>query len=389
MELTTRCPECETAFPVSLEQLQLRKGYIRCVQCAHIFDGFEAAMASGPARPAGPGGFRQPVVEPSMPALSEANASSAFDQPDSSPKKFIIPSSERFQIDTPEPAQPFSISGAASGRPSAEPTKEPVVPSMPIPGGDLGDDEPRLPSVLRQRGGPRAHAAASPDFTISAAASRPGNRHDAHVQTPRTASPFEQQQHDNESDDYLFIEPHEARRSERYQPEFMVEARRQRAWMTPVWASLTLCGLILLALQGVYVYRAQLANAFPGLRPTLETACERLGCVVPYERSIEAIAITGSALRASGSPEAEISKLMLEVTLRNTHAQPQEWPTLVLDLKDASGTVVVRRNLASDVWVPAELRQGPFAAGSEIKVQLPVAVRGLQPNGYQLDKFFP
>jgi len=110
---------------------------------------------------------------------------------------------------------------------------------------------------------------------------------------------------------------------------------------------------------------------------------------VPYERHIEAIAITGSALRSTGAPQDDVSNLMLEVTLRNTHERPQEWPTLVLDLKDASGTVVVRRNLAPENWVPAQLRDGPFAAGSELVVQLPVTVRGLQANGYQLDKFFP
>ncbi|MBP6019908.1 MAG: hypothetical protein KA735_10470, partial [Burkholderiaceae bacterium] len=29
MNLNTQCPQCGTTFPVSMEQLQLRKGYIR------------------------------------------------------------------------------------------------------------------------------------------------------------------------------------------------------------------------------------------------------------------------------------------------------------------------------------------------------------------------
>src|SRR5690554_2249196 len=45
MDLTTRCPQCGTTFLASLDQLQLRKGYIRCVKCAHIFDGYEAVVA--------------------------------------------------------------------------------------------------------------------------------------------------------------------------------------------------------------------------------------------------------------------------------------------------------------------------------------------------------
>src|SRR5690606_31545883 len=51
MDLTTRCPECNTTFAASLEQLQLRKGYIRCINCAHIFDGFEAVVSPGAATP--------------------------------------------------------------------------------------------------------------------------------------------------------------------------------------------------------------------------------------------------------------------------------------------------------------------------------------------------
>lgn len=147
--------------------------------------------------------------------------------------------------------------------------------------------------------------------------------------------------------------------------------------------------MVLLLAQGLYVYRTQLANAFPALRPMLEQACTQLACAVPYERRIEAIAITGSALRSTAPPKDDVSSLTLEVTLRNTYDRAQEWPTLVLDLKDASGTVVVRRNLPPNVWVPSQLRDGPFAADTEVTVQVPVAVRGLQANGYQIDKFFP
>src|SRR5690606_41525216 len=44
MELKTRCPRCGTIFAASAELLQRRRGYIRCIQCAHIFDGFEEVI---------------------------------------------------------------------------------------------------------------------------------------------------------------------------------------------------------------------------------------------------------------------------------------------------------------------------------------------------------
>lgn len=352
MELSTRCPECETIFQVSLEQLQLRKGYIRCVQCAHIFDGFEAAVPTEATRAATPSA----------------------------------------------PAQPFSI-GAARVAPSAkEPLTEHSIPATTPRSVADAPQEPRIPSVVRQRSDIKA--AAKPvveDFIISDPPARATAAREEPVMSTRApviGSVHEPRWNGGDADEEvikepLYVEPRNARRSAHHRPDFMKDQRGHRGWLSPIWAILIFCGLLLLGAQAIYIYRAQLANAFPELRPALELACERLSCSVPYERRIDSIAITASALRSSGPPEDGVSNLILEVSLRNTYDRPQEWPTLVLDLKDASGTVVVRRNMGAETWVPVNLRDGPFAAGSEVKVQLPVAVRGLQANGYQLDKFFP
>lgn len=34
----THCPQCETAFKVSPEQLELAKGWVRCGRCSHVFE---------------------------------------------------------------------------------------------------------------------------------------------------------------------------------------------------------------------------------------------------------------------------------------------------------------------------------------------------------------
>jgi predicted Zn finger-like uncharacterized protein len=34
----THCPQCETAFKVSPQQLDLAKGWVRCGRCAHVFE---------------------------------------------------------------------------------------------------------------------------------------------------------------------------------------------------------------------------------------------------------------------------------------------------------------------------------------------------------------
>lgn len=400
MELTTRCPECGTIFPVSLEQLQLRKGYIRCIQCAHIFDGFEAVVPAEAARGSASHPQNENMVEPILPRESAASRTPLDNDERPAHQGFYIPPVDSSHADAPQPARPFSIgldrhAGHTEGTPAVGQHSISAQPSL---GHAQADNEPRLPSVVRQRADMQGRSPrAAVSFTIPQPhAGMASEREQVHHEDTEPLMPSQPTTGDRArpgddapADDFLFVEPRVERRSDRYQPEFLADVRRPRAWVRPLWAVLILCGLVLLAIQGVYVYRAQLANSMPALRPVLESACERLGCTVPYERRIDAILIAASALRASGPPEGEVSNLTLEVTLRNVHDRPQEWPTLVLDIKDAAGVVVVRRNLPPDIWVPAELRQGPLAAGAEVKIELPVAVRGVRANGYQLDKFFP
>lgn len=367
MELTTRCPECDTEFSVSLEQLRLRKGYIRCIQCANIFDGFEAVVPAGPPRQTGHGAAARPAVEPQLPR-------SAVQPPAPEPG-------------ASQPAyDPFTISDTAP--PSAP--REPQLPSVLRGREDIrgGLPPPAGPAfTISEPSQPHADSAPTIGQSVSTEASAAGPR--IYIGEPPKVTESVSDDDVAPNGDYLFVEPRARRDGAGNRPEFFGDVRPRSRWLTLVWVVLIAAAIALLLAQGVYVYRAQLANAFPPLRPSLEAACAPLSCTVPYERRIDSIVITGSALRSTAAPQNDVSTLTLEVTLRNTYNRPQEWPTLVLDLKDASGTVVVRRNLVPAVWVPAELRERPFAAGHEITVQVPVSVRGLQANGYQLDKFFP
>lgn len=49
MSLTTRCPNCGTAFRVQPTQLSARGGKVRCGKCGHVFDGVKALVAEGAA----------------------------------------------------------------------------------------------------------------------------------------------------------------------------------------------------------------------------------------------------------------------------------------------------------------------------------------------------
>jgi hypothetical protein len=153
---------------------------------------------------------------------------------------------------------------------------------------------------------------------------------------------------------------------------------------------LIVVGLLLLLAQLVYVYRSQIATQIPALRPVLTQACETMGCRVAYSRHIDMISVISSSLRASPGAASDAPESMtLRLTLRNTFDKPQEWPTLVLDLTDFSGTIVVRKNLPPAAYLPPEVLRGPFAAKSEVTAGVPIVLNGLKVNGYQLGKFFP
>jgi predicted Zn finger-like uncharacterized protein len=55
MDLFTRCPQCDTAFRVTTQQLQASGGQVRCGHCEAIFDAFATLTAQEPQRaPEGP-----------------------------------------------------------------------------------------------------------------------------------------------------------------------------------------------------------------------------------------------------------------------------------------------------------------------------------------------
>src|SRR3546814_124736 len=117
MDLSTRCPQCGTTFLASLQQLQLRKGYIRCVNCAHIFDGYEAVVSpsSTPQEPSG--GLAPPSV------LRQRPASGAESLRAESPQAASHTVPVNVEIPRSQTHDPFTIStgSQAGSRQGADP----------------------------------------------------------------------------------------------------------------------------------------------------------------------------------------------------------------------------------------------------------------------------
>lgn len=372
MNLTTRCPQCETAFDVSLAQLQLRKGYVRCVQCGHIFDGYEAVVpgATGVSGSAGAPGFINALGATDVPTdVRKASAHSEAHPPGS----VITPTEPVLTVDGRSDRLPvvmrgrgdreFTISaiqGAGSGHAarSGPGLDEPSV-TLPVDGaGEMHDvrDEPVVSMPLQP------DPAQTPVHTLPIRAPvRRGPGTDELVQRA------------------LAQRDHEDRRT-----HHLAGAARI------MWSILVLLGLVVLVFQLLVVFRVQIALTVPALRPGLERLCAELGCELAYARRIDQIRIVRSSLEADATARDEDgADLLLDVTLHNRHDKAQEWPGLILELRDGAGALLVRRFLGSDVYLRPELRSRPFAPDSEYRIRLPLEVQGLEVNGYQLSLFFP
>jgi predicted Zn finger-like uncharacterized protein len=405
MAMTTRCPHCGTAFKVVADQLRVRNGLVRCGLCSRVFDGY-AAMVEGPGsappvrRPdAGPdsggaaGTPASPVLSVRAPAQTPvAPSPPVYRQPAAPPVPGPrLPDPEAF-------AAPAVLRGRDDSRPGPWRTEAAYTRHAgPLAGAHDSYDAPDMDDADNDDDRAGFRAPYAPHRQDDARdTEQPGREADLRGRDPYRI--YARREPIEDEPDYVSI-PGEART--RYDdtvdagmapPVFMdEEVQRRRSLMARLWVVGCLLGIVVLGLQWIYVYRTPIAAAVPSLRPALETVCGQLGCQVGYGRRLERISITASSLQppsgAAGMDDGRM-RLVLAVTLRNRYDKPQPWPALVLQLTDLSDTVVVRKVLLPESYLPPGV-QGPFPAGGEISVSVPLQVAGLHVNGYQLDKFFP
>lgn len=175
----------------------------------------------------------------------------------------------------------------------------------------------------------------------------------------------------------------------RREPEFMEDEQPASVWSRMVWGLFAIVLGLVLLVQLLVFFRNDLATTLPMTRPALEQLCRPLGCEVTYVRRIDRIVIIGSSLQQQSSTQEGVNSYLLRLTLQNRNDYPQLWPSLLLSLSDASGTVVVRKVIAPDQYLPAQLADRPFAARQEMALEVPLTVTGLSISGFELQKFFP
>lgn len=153
------------------------------------------------------------------------------------------------------------------------------------------------------------------------------------------------------------------------------------------WSLAVMVMLGVFALQGAYVFRAELAAAEPELRPLLEDLCRRLDCEVPLPRKADLVSIEASDLH----PDPQRKRLLvLAATLKNRATFVQAYPHLEITLTDVRDQPVLRKVLPPADYLArdADARAG-FPANGDLAVNLWLDPGEVGASGYRLYLFYP
>ena len=338
--MLTRCPQCQTMFRVSPDQLKVRLGRVRCGRCRGEFNALDTLIDDTPpplpvvtAETTEPGGIwlsqREAEVAPEETAIPTTEAPA---MPPPLPEETALPAIEA-PIEPPTPSAEAEAPAVVANEAHAQ-TDLPTDSPADIPA-DSPPDSPPAPS-------PPPPSESSP------------------LPLPAAAGPFTLME-------MVADEP---------EPP-------PRRWP---WVVGTVCALIALALQVALHYRVGLAAKAPALRPALVMACDLLGCEVALPADIAPIGIDTSDLHPDGQRP---NHLQLVATLRNRAPYAQAWPHLEVTLTDAGDHVLVRKAIPPGDYLQEKQKlSAGFPARGEQSVQLDLQT-DLAAVGYRLYVFYP
>ncbi|APV49231.1 hypothetical protein BWI17_05770 [Betaproteobacteria bacterium GR16-43] len=327
--LITTCTHCLARFRVTPSQLNLKQGQVRCGHCQQVFSGFEALE-------------RFPDDDTGSRILAARAAGAAPHASPEAPAR--TPPEAHFHAIAPE-ALPEIADDALDDEP--EPLRD-RAPAARESASLRGPDSDALPVITPEPEPPRA-----PRLDDLLLDKRPATRE---------RSPARD----------LIVD------------EFTAAERKPvpRAWIF----GCVLLGLVM-AVQLLYAFRAQVAQSYPITRPWLESACAHAGCRVPWVNDPQLLKLEDSELLEVPGRPGEIA---LGARIRNLATVSQEYPHLELTLTDLSGQAAARRVLRPTDYLGRAPESGDvMGAGSEIAIQLRLDTPRIKPTGYELLLFYP
>ncbi len=368
MALATRCPACHSVFRVVADQLKLRGGLVRCGQCHTVFDAIGALTYLDDAQ------LRQALGSRPAAAGSDGNPTAPAREPDSEP-----------QTCEPAPAPPAELperAAAAMRELAAALESVPALSFTPTAASEAAAIE-SAPSLETEEVAPSADAELVEAEPAEAAAPEPGPTAADELESspaaarettaPASDSPPPAQDAASDAVPATLAEPEFLRRA-------ALQERRRRS--SRGWAAASVALALVLAVQLLLAFRAEVLMRWPQAQPWLVQLCEHAGCSVNWPTQPEQIAVLASDLQALPGTAA----LELNVTLRNRAPYPQAWPALELTLNDTRGQVIARKVVLPADYLPAG-RADRLAAGEDLAARIFLEVSGPPPAGFLVYPF--
>lgn len=402
--LLTRCPNCETQFRVTDEQLGVASGKVRCGNCMKIFNAIEhrttsagipghadasTAPPSADTNSAGSGAsglgaeddfvFQDDPVEDasergyagSSLTFSEDELSDSFrDIEEGSIAGFESDDLEetRHNIDESwaeamladdSPAPKSAPQTETVSKPEPQPQPEPAVPPEPEPESDFELEWEALTSSSVTTEAP---SAADTDSGLSLQADEPATG--AWNLEPAEAEPFNA---GDERPTYKTDKPfHDLGR----EPIAVAGKRGGGCLRTTFWPLVVLGLLGVLGAQVGY-YQFDRLSAMPELRPYYELACEHAGCELKPLVDVDRIQSRKLVVRTD--PDNR-NALVVDAEIINRAPFDQPFPAIALTFSNLNGDVVAQSVFAPDTYLAGEA--GDLEAmPKEIPVRIAIRIR--------------
>ena len=327
-DFVSRCPECQTAFKVSEEQLGLANGSVRCGSCLHIFKASEHQVQA---------------------RKNEADLWDEFDDFDLDEWDFSSVPDELFSDNDDED---FDLNDLASAlnvvddeTDEAGDKSKAKQPSNQSKNDDISDGDP-LPepaAELTEFNYDGDHAdniepAASKTYSLSFLSPKAAIFELAEdFPAPEKNDALTQPSKEGDLDKI------------KSEPLELVGPQKNTAYIKSTIAVLIVC--ITALLTGAYQYTLTLSNQ-PALAPLIFAVCPRIGCQVPTRANIEKIRTTRVVVREHPTTA---NSILIDMELTNHATYEQRFPNILVTFTNFSGEVVHKTAFRPQQYLHGEI----------------------------------
>ncbi|WP_071057803.1 zinc-ribbon and DUF3426 domain-containing protein [Pelistega sp. MC2] len=376
--MKTCCPHCETVLTLTEQQLEQRNGMVRCGVCRQVFNALEHLYEE----------------EDDYPVLSEQEHSVPTVQASKvNPIKRETPAYHATTRERQAEAV-IDVKPAITPDPVYTPPVQSYTPASPQqPSVHIHLNQPvqstqsnsnESAHTIRNESVSSQHYRGEPSLRLSNdyADSNTGDYYIGDNQRRREdhviRSDYAEDQYDRDDrvygdDDYEYERP-----------------RSSGSGM--LWFVIVLLALLLAVGQIFYVFRNQISNTFPATRPFIMQLCGVFKCEVGVKKSVDNIAIINHHLNPEKNTTAKAGEqvLRLQATIVNKTDLPQEWPVLILKLKNQQGAVMISKNIEPKEYLTSEQVLQPLAPKAQVPINLPFKLT-IQDSlsSYEVNVFYP